>query len=152
MSLVGTLSLKDLNLTGTLSQPGEINGKVNTAIDAAGTISNSYFRGYSAYDVAVQHGFQGTEEEWLASLKGDKGDTGYSAYEIAVQQGYTGTEAQWIDMMTPKDASATVKGIMKLYSTTGENTDGTMTQRAIIHEIINSTQSISNDELLSILV
>ena len=28
----------------------------------------------SAYGIAVKHGFQGTEEEWLASLKGDKGD------------------------------------------------------------------------------
>lgn len=25
-------------------------------------------RGYSAYEIAVQHGFEGTEEEWLASL------------------------------------------------------------------------------------
>lgn len=28
-------------------------------------------RGYSAYEIAVQHGFEGTEEEWLESLKGD---------------------------------------------------------------------------------
>ena len=28
----------------------------------------------TAYGIAVKHGFQGTEEEWLASLKGDKGD------------------------------------------------------------------------------
>ena len=27
-------------------------------------------RGYSAYDIAVQNGFEGTEEEWLASLVG----------------------------------------------------------------------------------
>ncbi len=32
--------------------------------------------GKSAYQVAVDNGFSGTEEEWLASLKGDKGDTG----------------------------------------------------------------------------
>lgn len=30
----------------------------------------------SAYEIAVDHGFEGTEEEWLASLKGDKGDKG----------------------------------------------------------------------------
>lgn len=28
-------------------------------------------RGYSAYEIAVQHGFVGTEEEWLASLVED---------------------------------------------------------------------------------
>lgn len=33
-------------------------------------------RGYSAYEIAVQEGFKGTEDEWLASLKGEKGDTG----------------------------------------------------------------------------
>ena len=32
--------------------------------------------GESAYEIAVDNGFVGTEEEWLASLKGDKGDTG----------------------------------------------------------------------------
>ena len=33
-------------------------------------------RGKSAYEVAVANGFEGTEEEWLASLKGEKGDQG----------------------------------------------------------------------------
>lgn len=32
--------------------------------------------GYSAYEIAVENGFVGTEQEWLASLKGQKGDTG----------------------------------------------------------------------------
>lgn len=31
---------------------------------------------YSAYAIAKKHGFGGTEEEWLASLVGPKGDTG----------------------------------------------------------------------------
>lgn len=30
----------------------------------------------SAYQIAVQHGFEGTEAEWLISLKGEKGETG----------------------------------------------------------------------------
>lgn len=30
----------------------------------------------SAYAIAVKNGFEGTEEEWLASLKGEKGDKG----------------------------------------------------------------------------
>ena len=33
-------------------------------------------QGLSAYQVAVQHGFKGTEAEWLISLKGEKGETG----------------------------------------------------------------------------
>ena len=31
------------------------------------------WRGWSAYEVAVQNGFEGTEAEWLASLKGKDG-------------------------------------------------------------------------------
>ena len=33
-------------------------------------------KGYSAYDIAVQNGYIGTQEKWLESLKGDKGDKG----------------------------------------------------------------------------
>ena len=31
--------------------------------------------GKSAYEIAVEHGYVGTEEEWLASLKGEPGET-----------------------------------------------------------------------------
>lgn len=38
------------------------------------------FKGYylSAFSLALKHGFVGTEDEWLASLKGDKGEPGES--------------------------------------------------------------------------
>ena len=42
-------------------------------------IESGYFkgeRGYSAYEVAIQNGFDGTEAKWLDSLKGTKGDKG----------------------------------------------------------------------------
>ena len=31
------------------------------------------YRGLSAYEIAVENGFEGTEQEWLASLKGEPG-------------------------------------------------------------------------------
>ena len=37
---------------------------------------NEFEDGESAYQIAVDYGFVGTEEEWLASLKGAKGDAG----------------------------------------------------------------------------
>ena len=37
--------------------------------------------GRSAYQIAVQNGFEGTEQEWLASLKGPKGDKGDTGLE-----------------------------------------------------------------------
>lgn len=39
------------------------------------TMDVNSWRGYSAYEVAVNNGFQGTEAEWLASLKGNDGKT-----------------------------------------------------------------------------
>lgn len=49
--------------------------------------------GASAYEIAVAGGYEGTEAEWLASLKGEPGA---SAYKIAVAGGYNGTEAEWL--------------------------------------------------------
>ena len=39
-------------------------------------LSIDSLQGQSAYDVAVEQGFQGTEQEWLASLVGSKGPAG----------------------------------------------------------------------------
>jgi len=33
------------------------------------------WRGYSAYEIAVQNGFEGSQQEWLASLQGADGKT-----------------------------------------------------------------------------
>ena len=67
--------------------------------------------GASAYEIAVQNGFTGTEAEWLASLKGEqgedgikgntgeKGNPGDSAYQIAVNNGFIGTESEWLSCM-----------------------------------------------------
>ncbi|WP_200411462.1 collagen-like protein [Virgibacillus salexigens] len=38
--------------------------------------------GKSAYQIAKDNGFEGTESEWLASLKGEKGDPGVSVTDI----------------------------------------------------------------------
>lgn len=36
-----------------------------------GTLMSNMVRGYSAYEIAVQNGFEGTVEEWLSSLVGE---------------------------------------------------------------------------------
>lgn len=43
-------------------------------------IPNITSRGASAYEIAVKNGFEGTEEEWLESLKGDNLFIRYSAH------------------------------------------------------------------------
>lgn len=47
--------------------------------------------GKTAYQVAVDEGFVGTRADWLASLKGDKGDDGYTP--IKGKDYYTEKEA-----------------------------------------------------------
>lgn len=57
------------------------------------------FPGYyiSAYGIAVNHGFSGTEAEWLASLKGDDGEPGKGFYIT----GYVATEADLNGVVSP---------------------------------------------------
>ncbi|MBE6126605.1 MAG: hypothetical protein E7182_01295 [Erysipelotrichaceae bacterium] len=55
--------------------------------------------GKSAYELAVEKGYQGTLEEWLAALIGEAGKdgaNGKSAYELAVENGYQGTLEEWL--------------------------------------------------------
>lgn len=63
-------------LVGTLSQPDNLIGTMSDPDNLTGTLDGELIRGYSAYEIAVQNGFEGTEEEWLASLKGERGDQG----------------------------------------------------------------------------
>ena len=57
------------------------------------------FPGYyiSAYGIAVNHGFVGTEAEWIASLKGDDGEPGKGFYIT----GYVATEADLNGIVSP---------------------------------------------------
>ena len=52
------------SLKGTVATEGSVKGTLNAA--------NGY-DGKSAYEVALKNGFEGSETEWLASLKGSSG-------------------------------------------------------------------------------
>ena len=92
-------------------------GVVITIVDADGETSAMLHNGAngekgtdgkSAYQIAVEQGYQGSESDWLSSLKGDKGNTGAkgnpgqdgadgkSAYAIAVEHGYEDSEEKWL--------------------------------------------------------
>lgn len=92
--------------------------------------------GKSAYAIAVAHGFRGTEQEWLDSLKGlqgepgpkgapfryedftpeqlgalkgpkgDKGEDGLSAFNIAQLNGFQGTYVEWLKSLKGKDGAS----------------------------------------------
>jgi len=64
--------------------------------------------GKSAYDLAVAHGFVGSEIEWLESFRGRDGKdgvstTGESAYQLAVKKGFVGNVTRWLNSLHGRD-------------------------------------------------
>ena len=67
--------------------------------------------GKSAYEIAVDNGFQGTEQEWLDSLKGSSsGSQGKSAYDIWLENGHTGSEADFLEWLKGEKGDKGDKG------------------------------------------
>lgn len=108
-------------------------------------------RGYSAYEIAQQNGYTGTKEEWLASLKGQKGDQGNpgvrgvegprgipgvnglpgaSAYEIAKAKGFTGTDVQWLESLKGQKGDAGVNKTTKVLNTNYSYDQSTLNTRS----------------------
>lgn len=52
--------------------------------------------GKSAFEIWLSRGNKGTEDDFLASLKGERGDNGKSAYQIWLDEGNTGTEEDFL--------------------------------------------------------
>jgi len=61
---------------------------VNSMLENIGSVN-----GKSAYDVAVEKGFEGTEEEWLDSLKGTQGEKG-EAGKFNIEEMYNTLQTQ----------------------------------------------------------
>lgn len=57
--------------------------------------------GASAYEIALQNGFEGTEEEWIASLQGK------TAYQFAQDGGYAGSEEEFAEKLATEYRPAT---------------------------------------------
>ena len=56
-------------------------------------------RGYPGkdnYEIAVECGYTGTREQWVEETRGARG---YSAYEIAIRNGFSGTEEEWLESL-----------------------------------------------------
>ncbi|MFK8294813.1 hypothetical protein ACI760_01305 [Capnocytophaga canimorsus] len=73
----------------------------------------------TAYQIAVENGFQGTVQQWLESLKGEKGENGApgtngvmgkSAYQIAVDNGFVGDESAWLQSLKGERGEAGMQG------------------------------------------
>lgn len=70
-------------------------------------------RGYPGkdnYEIAVECGFEGTKEEWLESIRGAQG---YSAFEIAVKHGFEGTEEEWVESLKGADGKSAYESALE---------------------------------------
>lgn len=78
--------------------------------------------GESAYQIAVDNGFTGTEAEWLNGLKGATGTEGESAYQIAVDNGFSGTEAEWLSSLKGATGASGSSAIIPFCMSSGNTT------------------------------
>jgi hypothetical protein len=62
--------------------------------------------GKSAYEIALDNGFEGSEEEWLESLKGEKGDAGPAGRDGK-------TPVKGTDYFTASDKAEMVSAVIK---------------------------------------
>lgn len=103
--------------------------------------------GKSSYEISVEHGFVGTETEWLESLKGVDGKDGVNgkdgcdgrngadglpgrdgidgkfAYIIAVEHGFTGTGNEWLQILKGADGKDRITPDMSNYATKADIAD-----------------------------
>lgn len=72
-------------------------------------------RGKSAYEIAVDNGFKGTEKEWLLSLKGDPGASGVNGKDgVNFNDGYTVMDL-YNELTASGNFSGTIDEFIKTY-------------------------------------
>ena len=141
-----------MSINANVDNNTEASGSVGSEIKLSGTLSiPNAIHGKSAYEIAVMHGFEGTVEEWLASLKGENPIKGIDYFtpeevkkiveEVAKNVSIQGAAAKignvtilaskWVGTESPYSQVVTVEGVT-------ENSQVDLTpsveQLAIFHE------------------
>lgn len=87
----------EIGLTGLKGDKGD---KGETG--ATGETGQTGGIGLSAYQVALNTGFVGSQEDFIISLKGERGEigaTGESIYQLALKNGFIGTETDYLNSL-----------------------------------------------------
>lgn len=114
--------------------------------------------GKSAYEIAVENGYKGTEKQWIDDLQNKKGK---SAYEIAVENGFVGTEVDWLKSLQGKNGTDGKDGenspinTTELYETAKKNGySGTyiefIKENFTNTSNVDSTALVANENVLSV--
>ena len=114
-------SLKvDVDKTGSCSSFEELSNQPLTSVpfalyspgsDTPGPQGDPGEEGMSAYEVWLDLGNTGTEQDFIDSLKGPEGDPGDpgtdgdSAYDVWIEAGNTGTEQEFLDSLKATDGN-----------------------------------------------
>ena len=72
------------NILGNIVPLIHLDGNLNSSGD-----QQTVYRGYSAYQVALQQGFEGSKDEWLRALVGPQGETGVSISDVRLNDDFT---------------------------------------------------------------
>lgn len=70
-TLQGTINTQT-NLNGTISANEALGGNLQEQKSVNGFLTNAIIHGLSAYQIALKQGFQGSEQDWINSIKGDQ--------------------------------------------------------------------------------
>ncbi len=138
--------------SGSSSKAEIINGYwyidgINTWVKAEGKDGEYAGQGLSAYEIAKRNGFEGTEEEWLASLKGEKGDTSDSVLTDVANKVITSVVAiESKFTITQINGTATKIGYGSGVIVGGDKTIGEAYVLTNNHVIYNAS-SVSEDRL-----
>lgn len=115
---------------------------VLTAVLAVVTVGCSPLaRGKSAYEIAVDNGFTGTETEWLESLQGAKGQNGLDGKDGEnFNEGYTVVDL-YNEMVEAGKFSGSIDDFIQKYF--GLSSDSDNDQTKIVNKLMLSVCSIS---------
>ncbi|HFL2415210.1 TPA: BppU family phage baseplate upper protein [Clostridioides difficile] len=96
----------NINYLPTIGENGNwFLGDTDTGKSSIGKTGSKGDTGKSAYEIALEDGFVGSKEDWLLSLKGNKGDKGdvgnegKTAYDVALEEGFVGTKEDWLNSL-----------------------------------------------------
>ena len=92
-----------------IEQGGVTDEQIANAVDNYLKNNPSAQNGKSAYEIACENGFEGTEKEWLESLKGEKGEQGEAG--LNGKDGADGKDGQ--DYILTEADKAEIAGIIK---------------------------------------
>lgn len=113
-----------------------LNGNVENCIELRGSISlPETIHGKTAYEIAVYHGFDGTEEEWLAYLEGAQSEAVKTAGEQAQANIKNDIGAALSDIAEAKATMLSeIEIVGSIVQTTGNSETAVMSQKAVTDE------------------